>query len=67
MTQVTISLVELGLLLSGAIALAMLPGADLAKLALAVLYRKAGVSPAYAEAVQQGDDVDAEDADGGDT
>lgn len=64
MTEITLTLVELTSILGAAVALALLPGADLAKLALAVLYRRAGVSPAYAKAVQEGDDVDPEEADG---
>lgn len=66
MSQITLTLVELATLTTAAIALALLPGADLAKLALAVLYRRADVSPAYAEAVQEGEDVDPEEVDGGD-
>lgn len=58
MPALTLTLVELATILALAILLALLPGADIAKLGLAVAYRKAGVSPAYAEAVQSGDDVD---------
>jgi hypothetical protein len=66
-TEITLGLTELVMLIGASVALGLLPGADLAKLALAVLYRKAGVSPAYAEAVQEGEDVDPEEGDGGDT
>jgi len=62
MPTLTLTLVQLAAILAIAIALALLPGADLAKLALAIAYRRAGVSPAYAEAVQSGDDVDEEGA-----
>ena len=57
MPQLTLTLAELATITGAAITLALLPGADLAKLALAVLYRKAGISPAYAESVQDGVDV----------
>lgn len=67
MAELTLTLVQLGLITGGAIALALLPGADLAKLALAVLYRKASISPAYAESVQEGDDVDPSEAEGGES
>jgi len=62
MATITLTYWELG----GLLALALLPGADLAKLALALAYRKAGLSPAYADAVQEGEDVDPEEADGSD-
>ena len=64
MTEITLTLVQLTTIIGAAISLALLPGADLAKLALAVLYRKAGISPAYAESVQDGEDVDPSDATG---
>jgi len=62
MTEITLTLAELTAVTGAAISLALLPGADLAKLALAILYRKAGISPAYAESVQDGEDVDPSDA-----
>ena len=62
MTEITFTLVQLTMIIGVAISLALLPGADLAKLALAVLYQKAGISPAYAESVQDGEDVDPSDA-----
>ncbi|WP_049986842.1 hypothetical protein [Halobellus rufus] len=64
MPTVTLTFVELGTIVAIAISLALLPGADLQKLALAIAHRKAGVSPAYAEAVQEGDDVAPDDASG---
>ncbi|MDF9748379.1 hypothetical protein [Natrinema salsiterrestre] len=64
MAELTLTLVQLALITGAAITLALLPGADLAKLGLAVLYRKAGISPAYAESVQEGDDVDPSEANG---
>ncbi|WP_226043497.1 hypothetical protein [Natrinema sp. DC36] len=67
MPQLTLTLAELATITGAAIALALLPGADLAKLALAIIYRKAGISPAYAESVQDGDDVDPSEADGGES
>lgn len=66
MPELTLTLTELTLITGGAISLALLPGADLAKLALAILYRRAGISPAYADSVQEGDDVDPSEADGED-
>lgn len=62
MPTIELTPIQLALVTGAAITLALLPGADLAKLGLAVLYRRAGVSPAYAEAVQEGEDVDAEDS-----
>jgi hypothetical protein len=62
MPTIELTFAQLGLVTGAAITLALLPGADLAKLALAVLYRRAGVSPAYAEAVQEGEDVDVDDS-----
>jgi len=62
MTEITLTLAQLTTIIGAAISLALLPGADLSKLALAVLYRKAGISPAYAESVQDGEDVDPSDA-----
>lgn len=64
MPTVTLTLVQLTSIVAAAIALALLPGADLAKLALAILYSKAGMSPAYADAVQEGEDVSPDEADG---
>lgn len=55
MTEITLTLTQLGMLVAIAITLALLPGADLAKLGLALLYRKTGMNPAYAEAVQEGE------------
>lgn len=66
MPTVTLTHVEFAAVVAASIALALLPGADLAKLALAVLYRKFGVSPAYADAVQEGEDVSPDEADGED-
>ncbi|WP_226041581.1 hypothetical protein [Natrinema sp. DC36] len=64
MPELTLTLTQLGLVTGAAITLALLPGADLAKLGLAVLYRRVGISPAYAESVQAGEDVDPSEADG---
>jgi len=61
MPTVELTLVQLATIVGASIGLALLPGADLAKLFLAVLYRRFGVSPAYADAVQEGEDVDPED------
>ena len=65
MPAVTLTLVQFGAIVAIAITLALLPGADLATLGLALAYRRTGVSPAYAEAVQDGDDVDPDADDNG--
>lgn len=67
MPTVELTIVQLATIVGAAITLALLPGADLSKLGLALLYRRFDVSPAYAEAVQQGDGVDPEDAENSDS
>lgn len=61
MTTITLTLAELAAVIGLSITLALLPGADLAKLGLALLYRRFDMNPAQAEAVQDGEDVDLDD------